>query len=46
MSDYLSSQQTIELTFDTDIEVITPQLEKIQFTNSGESTIPLRGSAP
>lgn len=36
MSDYVSSQQTIELTFDSDIEVITPELEKIQFTNSGE----------
>jgi hypothetical protein len=36
MSDYVSSQKTIELTCDTDIEVITPQLEKIQFTNSGE----------
>ena len=36
MADYVSSQKTIELTFDSDIEVITPQLEKIQFTNSGE----------
>jgi hypothetical protein len=36
MSDYVSSQKTIELTLDSDIEVITPQLEKIQFTNSGE----------
>jgi len=36
MSDYVSSQKTIELTFDSDIEAITPQLEKIQFTNSGE----------
>src|SRR5262245_53884644 len=36
MSDYVSSQKTIELTFDSDIEVITAQLEKIQFTNSGE----------
>ena len=36
MSDYVSSQKTIELTFDSDIEVITPQLEKIQFTNSGK----------
>jgi hypothetical protein len=35
MSDYVSSQNTIKLTFDGDIEVITPQLEKIQFTNSG-----------
>ena len=34
MSDYLSSQKNIELTFDSDIEIITPQLEKIQFTNS------------
>ncbi len=35
MADYLGRQKTIELTFDSDIEVITPQLEKIQFTNSG-----------
>ena len=37
MSDYVSSQKTIELTFDSDIEAITPQLEKIQFTNSATS---------
>jgi hypothetical protein len=36
MSDYVSAQKTIELTFDSDIEVITPQLEKIQFASSGE----------
>lgn len=36
MSDYLASQKTIELTFDSDIEVITPQMEKIQFPSSGE----------
>jgi hypothetical protein len=35
-ADYLGSQKSIELTFDSDIEVITPQLEKIQFTSSGE----------
>jgi len=35
MSDYVGSQKTIELAFDSDIEIITPQLEKIQFTNSG-----------
>lgn len=35
MTDYVSGQKTIELTFDSSIEVITPQLEKIQFTNSG-----------
>jgi hypothetical protein len=39
MSDYLSSQNTIEFTFDSDIEIITPQLEKIQFTNSGEALL-------
>ncbi len=39
MSDYLSSQKSIELTFDSDIEVITPQLEKIQYNNSGEALL-------
>lgn len=39
MSDYVSSQKTIELTFDSDIEAITPELEKIQFTNSGEALL-------
>ena len=39
MADYVSSQKTIELTFDSDIEVITPELEKIQFTNSGEALL-------
>jgi hypothetical protein len=39
MTDYLGAQQTISLTFDSDIEVTTPQLEKIQFTNSGEALL-------
>ena len=39
MSDYVSSQKNIKLTFDSDIEVITPQLEKIQFTSSGEALL-------
>lgn len=39
MSDYVADQQTIEFSFDSDIEVITPQLEKIQFTNSGEGLL-------
>ena len=39
MSDYVGSQKTIKLTFDSDIEIITPQLEKIQFTNSGEALL-------
>jgi hypothetical protein len=36
MSDYVTSQQTIAMTFDSDIEVITPELQKIQFTSSGQ----------
>lgn len=35
MTDYVGGQQSIEMTYDSTIEVITPQLEKIQFTNSG-----------
>jgi hypothetical protein len=30
MSDYVTSQQTISMTFDSDVEVITPELQKIQ----------------
>jgi hypothetical protein len=33
---YVASQPVIEFSFDSDIEVITPELEKIQFTNSGD----------
>jgi hypothetical protein len=36
MSDYVGGQSTISFTFDSAIEVITPDMEKIQFTNSGE----------
>lgn len=35
MSDFIASQKTIAMTFDADIEVITPDLQKLQFTNSG-----------
>lgn len=35
MADYVGSQQRIALGFDSTIEIITPELEKIQFTNSG-----------
>ena len=35
MSDYLASQKTISLSFDADIEVITPEIQKIQFASSG-----------
>jgi hypothetical protein len=36
MSDYMASQKTISLTFDSDIEVVTPEVEKIQFASSGK----------
>lgn len=36
MADYVSSQKTLAITFDSDIEVITPALQKIQFTSSGQ----------
>jgi hypothetical protein len=35
MSDYLAGQKTISASYDTSIEVITPDLEKIQFNSSG-----------
>jgi hypothetical protein len=36
MSDYVTSQNTISLAFDSDIEVITSELQKIQFASSGQ----------
>jgi hypothetical protein len=36
MSDYLADQNTISGTFDSGIEVITSDLQKIEFTSSGE----------
>jgi hypothetical protein len=36
MADYISSQNTISIAFDTDIEVITTELQKIQFASSGQ----------
>jgi hypothetical protein len=36
MSDYVTSQKTLMITFDSDIEVITSTLQKLQFTNSGQ----------
>src|SRR3974390_1659660 len=35
MSEYLGSQKNISASFDSDIEVITPQVQKIQFASSG-----------
>ena len=36
MTDYLSNQKTLSASFDSDIEVITPELQKIQFASSGQ----------
>lgn len=36
MSEYVASEKTISLTFDSSVEVITPELQKIQFNSSGK----------
>jgi hypothetical protein len=36
MSDYTAGQKSISAMFDSDIEVITPDLQKLQFTSSGQ----------
>jgi hypothetical protein len=36
MADYLTSMHTISITFDSDVEVVTSELEKLQFTSTGE----------
>lgn len=36
MTDYVAGQKTISVAIDTDIEVITSDLQKIQFTSSGQ----------
>jgi hypothetical protein len=39
MTDYVSSQKTISVTYDTDIEVLTGDLQKIQFASSGQTLL-------
>jgi hypothetical protein len=36
MSDYVTAQKSISISFDSDIEVVTSDLQKIQFTSSGQ----------
>jgi hypothetical protein len=36
MSDFMASQKAYSMTYDSDIEVITTDLQKIQFTSSGQ----------
>jgi hypothetical protein len=35
-TDYIATQQSISAKFDSDIEIITPDLQKIQFSSSGQ----------
>jgi len=36
MTEYLANQKSLSASFDSDIEIITPELQKIQFTSSGQ----------
>ena len=36
MSSYVASQKTLSFTYDADVEVITSELQKIQFVGSGQ----------
>jgi len=36
MSDYSAAQKSISATFDSDIEIVTAELEKVQFASSGK----------
>jgi hypothetical protein len=36
MTDYVSQQQSLSLKYDADVEVVTPAVEKIQFSASGD----------
>ena len=36
MSNYVASQKTLSLKYDSDVEVVTHELQKIQFTSSGQ----------
>lgn len=39
MSDYVSHQESLSLKYDADVEVVTPTVEKIQFSASGDITM-------
>jgi hypothetical protein len=39
MSDYVGRQESLSLKYDADIEVVTPAVEKIQFSASGDVTL-------
>ncbi|MBM6580804.1 DUF2092 domain-containing protein [Microvirga sp. BT689] len=39
MADYVSRQENLSLKYDADVEVVTPAVEKIQFSASGDITL-------
>ncbi len=39
MSDYLAKQQAFTATFNSDIEVVTPEMQKVQFASSGQVSV-------
>jgi hypothetical protein len=39
MANYVSQQENLSLKYDADVEVVTPAVEKIQFSASGEVTL-------
>jgi hypothetical protein len=39
MADYVGRQQNLRFAYDSDIEIVTPALEKIQFTSSGTAQL-------
>jgi len=43
MSDYLAEQKNLSVRYDADIEVVTPYLQKIQFTASGDVLVDRQG---
>jgi hypothetical protein len=36
MYDYIGAQKTIAMSFDTDVEIVTPSMQKLQFSSSGQ----------
>jgi hypothetical protein len=43
MSDYMAAQKNLSVRYDADIEVLTPDLQKIQFTASGNVLVDRQG---
>jgi hypothetical protein len=36
MYDYIGAQKNISMSFDTDVEIVTPSMQKLQFSSSGQ----------